>query len=687
MKNIEVSSAFKHQTIKAILAIILFILSYLLMFVFAVLLTVILVYIGIALISFSPSFITIILGLGLASLGFLVMFFLLKFIFNSNQVDLSHLIEIKKTDEPKLFLLIEEIVNEVGTKFPKKIYISAEVNAAVFYDSSFWSMFFPVKKNLQIGLGLVNTVTKSELKAILSHEFGHFSQKTMKVGSYVYNVNKVIFNLLFDNESYNNLMREWSNAHSFFAIFVYIANQIIDLVKYILKQIYDLVNKSYLALSREMEFQADEIAANITGFEPLKSSLLRLSLSEYAYNIVLSFYENKIAENQKTENIFKDHFFVTNFLAKENNIEIKNNLPQISIKDLNKFNKSKLILKDQWASHPSTEDRVTMLEKTALNASKYDNDSANNLFADIEQIQKKLTDIVFKEVAYTKEYSTLSESAFKIEFKEEFLKNSFPKIYNSYYDDKNPLTFDFQHIIEEDTIINLEDLYSESMVENVYVAIYLQSDIDVIKQIYDRTIDVKSFDYDGIKYSKNESENLIKKLEVELENVNVKIKNNDINIYKYFKSIEQETKFDGELEKLYNQLFVFEKDTEPQYEIFFQLTNALQFINTELPFDEIRANFLKMELLEEKFKNEIKSMLEDSKYENDITKRVKTIFDLYLSKKWPYFGNEKYFDKNLEILFSALNTYNFLLSRGYFYIKQKLLNYQLELNEMKNKNR
>ena len=79
--------------------------------------------------------------------------------------------------------------------------------------------------------------------------------------------------------------------------------------------------------------------------------------------------------------------------------------------------------------------------------------------------------------------------------------------------------------------------------------------------------------------------------------------------------------------------------------------------------------------------------MEDSKYENDITKRVKTIFDLYLSKKWPYFGNEKYFDKNLEILFSALNTYNFLLSRGYFYIKQKLLNYQLELNEMKNKNR
>ena len=50
----------------------------------------------------------------------------------------------------KLFSLIEEIVVKVNTDFPKKIYLSTEVNAAVFYDSSFWSMFFPIKKNLLI---------------------------------------------------------------------------------------------------------------------------------------------------------------------------------------------------------------------------------------------------------------------------------------------------------------------------------------------------------------------------------------------------------------------------------------------------------------------------------------------------------------------------------------------------------
>ena len=92
-----------------------------------------------------PKFITLALGIGLISLGVLVLFFLLKFIFKSHKVDRSHLTEIKITDEPQLFKLIDEIVIKVGTSFPKKVYLSNDVNAAVFYNSSFWSMFFPIK--------------------------------------------------------------------------------------------------------------------------------------------------------------------------------------------------------------------------------------------------------------------------------------------------------------------------------------------------------------------------------------------------------------------------------------------------------------------------------------------------------------------------------------------------------------
>jgi len=35
-----------------------------------------------------------------------------------------------------------------------------------FYNSSFWSMFLPVRKNLEIGLGLVNSINISEFKQL-----------------------------------------------------------------------------------------------------------------------------------------------------------------------------------------------------------------------------------------------------------------------------------------------------------------------------------------------------------------------------------------------------------------------------------------------------------------------------------------------------------------------------------------
>ena len=58
---------------------------------------------------------------------------------------------------------------------------------------------------------------------------------------------------------------------------------------------------------------------------------------------------------------------------------------------------------------------------------------------------------------------------------------------------------------------------------------------------------------------------------------------------------------------------------------------------------------------------------------------MKTNFELYLPEHLQYFGNEMYFDKNLETLFAALENYAFLLSRNYFLTKKNLLTYKFDL--------
>ena len=675
-KEVKLSNEFKSQTTKAIASIIIFAILYIVIFLFALALTAISVYAGILLVIQVPRFITIALGIGLASLGFLILLFLIKFLFKTNTIDRSHLTEIKQKDEPELFNLIKEIVSEVGTTFPKKIYVSPEVNASVFYDSSFWSMFFPVKKNLLIGMGLVNSTHKEEFKAILSHEFGHFSQRTMKVGSYVYNVNQVIFNMLFDNESYDKMIQGWANASGYFAIFVIIAVKIIEVIQWVLQKMYGFINKSYLSLSREMEFHADEIAANVTGYEPLMTSLLRMNLADHSFNSVLGFYEGKVSENIKSKNIFKEQSYLMNFYAEEDSIPIVDNIPNVTQNDLNKFNKSKLVIKDQWASHPSIDERIANLEKTKLLATNTINISANKLFTNITQLQESLTEKLFAKVNYQEKPVFNSLDSFQKSFKEDFVKNSFSKLFNGYYDTKNPIHFDLNAISSKPNNTTLTELFSNHIVDLVYAGIALENDIEAISQIAYKTIKIKSFDYDGKKYYQKDSIKLMDKLKEELNSIQERVKENDISIFRFLKNKEQKT---GKLQSLYTGLFSYDKEYETKIPVYTELSDKLQFISLTTPFDQIRSNFRAVLPKEMKLKEHIKSLVNDNKYASEITDEMRLNFETYISEDLQYFVGESYNDKNLEILFIALNNYAYLLSRGHFLLKKQLLDYQLVL--------
>lgn len=78
--------------------------------------------------------------------GLTVLFFLIKFVFASNKIDTSHLTEITQEEEPALFATIYYVARTVETNLPKRVFLSSDVNAAVFYNSNFWSMFLPVPK-------------------------------------------------------------------------------------------------------------------------------------------------------------------------------------------------------------------------------------------------------------------------------------------------------------------------------------------------------------------------------------------------------------------------------------------------------------------------------------------------------------------------------------------------------------
>ena len=172
--------------------------------------------------------------------------------------------------------------------------------------------------------------------------------------------------MLYDNESYEKSVQSWANTSNYSIIFMGISITVVRGIQWILRKTYDVVNISYMSLSREMEFHADEIAANIVGSEPMKNSMLRMSLADESYNEVLNFYSGKISEAITTDNIFPKQFFIMTFLAAKNKIENLHGIPNVTFQNLDRFNKSKLVIKNQWASHPSSEERLQLTSMLQL---------------------------------------------------------------------------------------------------------------------------------------------------------------------------------------------------------------------------------------------------------------------------------------------------------------------------------
>ncbi len=678
-REIQLSKEFKKEATKSILAIALFILVYILLVILAVLLTGLCIYAGVALIMWEQNFAILALGIGVSSLGVLVLIFLLKFIFKSHKTNVFGYTELQESEEPQLFGLINELVNEIGTNAPKKVYLSADVTAAVFYDSSFWSMFLPIKKNLVIGLGLVNSVTKQELRAILAHEFGHFSQRTMKVGSYVYNVNQVIYNMLFDNESYDDLVQSWANASGYFTFFVLIAIKLNQGVQWILKKMYELVNISYMALSREMEFHADEIAASVTGYEPLKKSLLRLGLVDNAYNRVLNFYDQKITENVKAKNIYEDQFVLMHHLANNQKLAIRNNLPEISIKELSKFDKSKLVIKNQWASHPTVAERVNRLELTGIKKEVEEMELANSIFTNILELQNKETEKIFQEIKYEGETVLADSTMFLNDIKTQDAENNFSPFYNNYYDIRHPLLKDIQSLAAQESTLTKDDLFADDKVDLVFTYNSMQTDIETLKAISIGSIAIKTFDYDGLRYKKKEVTALVDQLNNQLSLLNDKLKEHDVQIYLYFLNAEKGRQKEPMLTKLYTDFYEFDLTFDLMYNVYLKIVNELNFINVPTPKAQIELNFETIQSLEIELKKNIKDLLVSYKYPSEITTEIKENFQKYLDSEGRYFNGTFYLENNLQVLYAAVNSYSYLLSKSYFLTKKELLNYQESL--------
>lgn len=672
------SAVFNQNVYRSIGAVILFIITYIVLLLFVIGLAFAFGAFGVLVMEAKLGFLTLALGIALIGSGLLLVYFIIKFLFKRSVTDYSGMIEIYREDQPQLYNFIEQLTTEAAAPFPKRIFISADVNAGVFYDSNFWSMFFPVKKNLKIGLGLVNTINVSEFKAVMAHEFGHFSQRSMKFGSYVYNMNRVIYNLLYDNEGYGKLLNSMSKLHSLFYLTASINLWVIKGIQYVLRKVYVVLNTTHLALARQMEFHADAMAAYVSGSNNAISSLKRIEIGQVCYNELLGYWNGQLAKNKRADNFYPQHMELMKLYAVKNGLEQDAfGLPVIT-KGLDIANTSQVVVNDQWSSHPSDEDREASLLKINLNAASVP-EPAWVLFNNAEDLQILLTNDVYVNTAATIKTERISLVEFKADLLKDVNDYSLDKVYNGYYDSRFIKRFDVDEAIAASktaAIFKIDELLSSRNTQLPVVVERLQRDYNTLEAVWEVRKDIKSFDYKGIKHKRKSAPQFMELLEQERRETTKQIEELDKQIFMYFYHIADNDIDRDALAGKYKRLFEMQADSSKDYNL---LSDVIGYVNNfydNMPFEQAKNNVAKVYELEKQLRPRLAALLADEQTKPYFTDAERGAAESYSTSQLVYFDMPNYDNDAIAMFNEGTNALMSAISKRNFEAKKELLGLQ-----------
>jgi Zn-dependent protease with chaperone function len=318
--------------------------------------------------------------------------FMLKALFFIKRGGAPDAVEVTAADHPRLFEFLHRLADDAGAPRPKRVYVSARVNAAVFYDLSILNLLFPSNKNLEIGLALVNVLTLSEIKAVLAHEFGHFAQRSMAIGSWVYIAQQIAAHVVAKRDALDKFLGQLSRLDLRIAWIGWLLSLVVWSIRSLMDTLLTLVVLAQRALSRQMEFQADLVAVSLTGSDELVHALHKLSAADEAWGRALGFAESEVRQGRIPHDLFAVQTRIVAKIAQILGDESYGQVPRIAGEKpaARRVFKSGFAQPPQmWSTHPASADREENA-KRRYQPAPHDARSAWLLFGKPEALKGKV---------------------------------------------------------------------------------------------------------------------------------------------------------------------------------------------------------------------------------------------------------------------------------------------------------
>jgi Zn-dependent protease with chaperone function len=369
----------------------------------------------------------------------LLWLFLFKGLFKGQRVERSSHVLLQEKDHPALFAFIRRVYQDTGSPRPRHVYVSPDVNAALIYNTSLLNLFIPPRKDLLIGLGLVNVVTLSEFKAVLAHEFGHFAQRSVGLGSYLYVANRVMYDVIYSRDALDSFVDGWSQQDIRFSFPAWGLKGMLWVVRKILAGTYQGLNLLHLSLSRRLEYNADNVAVSVTGSDALIHGLARLQ-----------FASESLADAARSLDAAADHSLFTDDLfyhqtqpagrlrrlSKDERAGLPPELPASPAEQVQVFQPSDDGVPERYRSHPTDYMREQNAKRIYIR-SPQDDRSPWLLFGNLAELKAKVTEQFYRHALGRQEdYNPRPAAEVQTFIDAEHAESTYDPKYHGLFDDR-----------------------------------------------------------------------------------------------------------------------------------------------------------------------------------------------------------------------------------------------------------
>lgn len=456
---------------------------------------------------------------------------MVKGLFKRSRFDPGLRVEVTEAQQPVLFAFIRQLCKDTGAPFPHRVFLTPDVNAAVSFHESLLNLVFPSRKNLVIGLGLVNRLNLSEFKAVLAHEFGHFSQNSMKLGSYVYTANRVVADVVYGRDQLDDMLAAAARIDLRISVFVWAFQALLWVMRKGLELLFRGINFAHTSLSRQMEYNADLVAASVTGSDPLVIALARLDFAgdtlgqawndlttaadHQRYSRDLYFHQTKAAEYLKAR-------------RGDPTLGGVPPLPDDPAETVRVFKPEDTSVPAMWATHPSNHDREANV-KARYFRGPTDDRSPWLLFADAPAVREAVTRRVY-EVALKVKPAALEEPEAVQEFIDsEHAETTYHPRYQGLYENRYVKPGDLNELCTRGSWDEYEDrgrlaaaharLYGDELKERMDAHKARQTELDKLARVAGGAVALtgKDFEHRGRRFRLSDAPRLLKEVEQEID--------------------------------------------------------------------------------------------------------------------------------------------------------------------------